>query len=260
MSNEQLWDEKHLLEEMERIVNEATAQGVILRGLGAAAIRKHTHGFAQECKILARPLTDLDFITYSKQERRVLDVLKKCGYMQDRARAYMRNLLGRSVLEDPNRRLIVDLFFDKLSYNHILDLRGRLEQDQFTIPLADIVLEKTQIVQINEKDVKDMILLMREHQVGQGDNETINISRICDVLSNDWGFYYTVTTNLDKIAEYAKALNDLKDPDKQDVLAKITQIKTSIESTPKSMGWKMRARVGPKKKWYTDVEELYSGH
>jgi hypothetical protein len=255
-----LWDESHLLEEMERIVKNATADGVILRGLGAAAIRKHSHGFAQKCKVLARPLTDLDFMTYSKRERRALEVLKNCGYHQDRGRTYMRNLLGRSVLEDPTRKLIVDLFFDKLSYNHILDLHGRLEQDPLTIPLADILLEKTQIVQINEKDVKDMILLLREHPVGQEDNEMISSSRICEVLSNDWGFYYTVTANLDKISQYANGLNDLEEPDKVDVLSKITQIKTAIESSPKSLGWRMRARVGPKKKWYADVEELYAGH
>ncbi len=259
MGNE-LWDEGHLLDEMERVVKTATDQGVILRGLGAAAIRKHSHGFARECKILARPLTDLDFITYSKQERAIMELLNGCGYVQDHARSYMRNLVGRSVLEDPNRKLIIDLFFDKLSYNHTLDLRGRLEQDQFTIPLADITLEKTQIVQINEKDVKDMILLLREHQVGQGDEETINLPRICDVLSNEWGFYYTVTTNLDKIAEYAKTLSGLPEPDKEDVLSKIAHIKASVESSPKSFTWKMRATVGPKKKWYTDVEELYAGH
>jgi len=255
-----LWDEKHLLEEMERIVNAASVRGVTLRGLGAAAIRKHSHGFAQECKVLARPLTDLDFITYSKQERQTMEILKVCGYHQDRARAYMRNLIGRSVLEDPNRKLIVDLFFDKLSYNHVLDLHGRLEQDAVTIPLADILLEKTQIVQINEKDVKDMILLMREHPVGQLDSETINLSRICDVLSSDWGFYYTVTTNLDKIAEYAKSLEDLREPDRNDVISKIAQIRNAVELCPKNLGWRMRARVGSKKKWYADVEDLYDGH
>jgi hypothetical protein len=255
-----LWDEEHLLEEMERIVNTATQRGVILRGLGAAAIRKHSHGFAQECKVLARPLTDLDFITYSKQERRTMEVLETCGYHQDRARAYMRNLLGRSVLEDPNKKLIVDLFFDKLSYNHLLDLHGRLEQDSFTIPLADILLEKTQIVQINEKDVKDMVLLLREHCIGQVDNETINLNRICEVLSGDWGFYYTVTTNLDKISQYAKSLDGLEEADRIDVLSKIAKIRNSIDSSPKNLGWRMRAKVGSKKKWYTDVEELYTGH
>ena len=88
----------------------------------------------------------------------------------------------------------------------------------------------------------------------------INVSRICDVLSNEWGFYYTVTANLDKISQYANGLTELEESDKMDVLSKITQIKTAIESSPKSLGWRMCARVGPKKKWYADVEELYAGH
>lgn len=259
LSNE-FWDEKHLLEEMKRIVQASTQRGVTLRGLGAVAIRIHSHGFAQECKVVARPLTDLDFITYSKQESRAMEVLKDCGYHQDRAREYMRNVLGRSILENPDTKLIVDLFFDRLSYNHTLDLRGRLEHDPMTMPLADIFLEKTQIVQINEKDVKDMILLLREHPAGQGDNETINVNRICDVLSTDWGFYYTVTSNLDRVSQYAKDLNGLEKPDRTDILSKIAQIQSAIESSPKSIGWRMRAKIGPKKKWYENVENLYAGH
>ena len=29
-----------------------------------------------------------------------------------------------------------------------------------------------------------------------------------------------------------------------------------IEKEPKSVGWKLRARVGTKKQWYNDVEEV----
>jgi hypothetical protein len=254
------WDETHLLQEMKRIVKAATERGVILRGLGAAAIRNHSHGFADKCAAVVRPLTDLDFITYSKQERQAMEVFKECGYIQDRAREYLRNISGRSILEDPTTHLVVDLFFNKLSYNHTIDLSKRLENDPLTIPLADLVLEKTQIVQINEKDVKDTILMVREHPIGSNDNETINTNRICDVLSNDWGFYYTVSTNLEKISQYAKQSTGLEQADITDVNGKIDNIKTAIESAPKSMGWKMRARAGPKKKWYDDVEELYAGH
>ena len=29
-----------------------------------------------------------------------------------------------------------------------------------------------------------------------------------------------------------------------------------IEKEPKSLGWKLRAKVGTKKQWYNDVEEV----
>jgi len=242
------------------MVETAQKHDAVLRGLGAAAIRSHSIKSADKYPALRRALTDLDFITYSKHEKRVMTALSECGYHQDRARGYIRAVSGRSILENPNTKLIVDLFFDKLAYNHTIELNGRLESDPLTIPLAELVLEKTQIVQINEKDVKDMILLLLEHPVGSVDQETVNIDRICGILSNDWGFYYTVTTNLNKIAEYAKEHHELADDDRKDVLAKIEKLKEAIESTPKSFGWKMRARVGPKRKWYNDVEELVAGH
>jgi len=75
----------------------------------------------------------------------------------------------------------------------------RLEIDYPTISLADLLLEKMQIVKLNEKDILDTIVMLREHDVGEGDKETINSDRVSGLLSDDWGFYYTVTTNLGKI-------------------------------------------------------------
>jgi hypothetical protein len=253
-------EEKLLLDEMKKMIDHATTRSAVLRGLGATAIRSHSHGFAEKCQIVRRPLTDLDFITYSKHERKVMDALNDLGYQQDRARAYVRAVSGRSILENLRTHLVVDLFFDKLTYNHTVELNGRLELDSLTIPLADLVLEKTQIVQINEKDVLDMILLLREHPLGSDDHEKVDVDRICSVLSQDWGFYYTVTNNLGKIADYAKSLEGLGEEDRNDVLSKVDQLRKAISASPKSFGWKMRAKVGPKKKWYQDVEELVAGH
>jgi hypothetical protein len=255
-----LLEQEHLIDEMKRVVGRANGKGVILRGLGATAIRIHSESFAEKCPVVTRNLTDLDFITYGKQEKRVMEVFRECGYEQDRARAYIRTISGRSILENSSKQIVADLFVDRLSYNHRIELNGRLELDPLTIPLADLLLEKTQIVQINEKDVKDSILMLRQHPLGDGDDETVNIQRLCRVLSDDWGFYYTVTNNLARISQYAKELQGFGDDDQKDVLSKIEQLKAAIETSPKSLGWKMRARVGPKRKWYNDVEELVEGH
>ncbi len=245
---------------MKTLVGQASAHDAVLRGIGAVAIRSHSLSFADKCPEIRRPFTDLDFMTYSKHEKRVMGALKECGYHQDNARAYIRGVTGRSMLENTEKKIVVDLFFDRLSYNHKIELNGRLEADPLTIPLADLFLEKTQIVQINEKDVKDTILMLGEHPLGKSDTETLNTDRICDILSNDWGFYYTVVNNLGKVADYANQLNGLNDGDKTEILSKIEQLRNLIENSPKSFSWKMRARVGPKKKWYADVEELVAGH
>jgi len=255
-----LLDDETLVKELIRIVDYSKKKGIIVRGLGAVAIRTHSHGFEEKCPDVKRPLTDLDFITYSRYDTIIGDVFKNFGYLQDRVQSYLKVITGRSILKNPDTHITVDLYFDKLIYNHVISLEGRLEQDAYTIPLADLVLEKMQIVQINEKDVKDVILLLREHPLGVSDQETVNINRICKVLSEDWGFYFTVINNLDKVSRYVDNLETFNENDRRDILQKIGQLKKSIESSPKSLSWKIRAKIGTKKKWYNDVEELYSGH
>jgi hypothetical protein len=139
---------------------------------------------------------------------------------------------------------------------HDIDFKGRLELDHPTIPLAEMLLEKLQIVQINEKDVKDVIILLREHEIGDKDEETINAKYIAKLLADDWGFYYTVTTNLNKIKNLLDDYNELVENDKKLVESRIDNLLNIVEQKPKSLGWKMRAKIGTKKQWYRVVEEI----
>ena len=77
------------------------------------------------------------------------------------------------------------------------------------------------------------------------------------MLSKDWGFYYTVTTNLKKTDRYVDKCEGLTDDDRKDIKSKIAELLDRIEKAPKSTGWKMRASIGAKKKWYRDVEEVH---
>lgn len=99
----------------------------------------------------------------------------------------------------------MDVFLDRLNMCHIIDFKNRLEVESETIPLAEMLLEKMQIVNPAEKDFIDTILLLREHSVGNVDFETINITRIANILSRDWGFYYTATKNLKELLMYLPA-------------------------------------------------------
>jgi len=151
---------------------------------------------------------------------------------------------------------MVDVFFDKLEMCHTIDFRNRLRLDKPTITLADMLLEKMQIVKINEKDIIDTIVLLRAHDIGENDKDKVNIKYVSKLLSNDWGFYYTVTMNLKKVKELCKKYNVLSNEDMKDVTSKIDRILEKIEKEPKSMKWKMRAKIGPSKKWYKEVEEV----
>lgn len=247
------------IEEATKIVELAEKRGIILRIMGACAVKLHCPKCGYLHKKMGRELTDIDFISYSKFEPDMEEFFKDLGY---KPREYLSKYwarataLGRQIYDDEKNKRAVDVFFDKLQMCHTIDFRRRLELDCPTITLADIILEKMQIVKINEKDVKDTIILLREHKVGENDTETINEKYIARLLSKDWCFYYTVTTNLNLIRDFSKRYEALTKEDHNDVSTKIDALLEVIEKEPKSLGWKMRAKIGTRKKWYTEVGEV----
>jgi hypothetical protein len=118
------------------------------------------------------------------------------------------------------------------------------------------LLEKMQIVQINEKDLIDSIMLLREHPVGSTDKETINAEVIASTLGNDWGYWRTVTGNLKLLNEVIDNYEGLSQDDRNIVRKRIQELETRIETEPKNLRWKARAKIGERVKWYKDVEEL----
>ena len=243
------------VQEALRIIGEADKRGIRLRLLGATAVKLHSPKFAYLYEDMQRALTDLDLISYSRFRPLLKDFLKSLGYTAD-DRFIALHGHKRQIYYDETNKRTVDIFIDKLAFCHIIDFAGRLELDNPTITLADIILEKMQIVQINEKDIKDTIIMLREHEVGEIEKETVNAKYIAKRLSDDWGFYYTATTNLKKVKDFLPEFKALNENDRSDVSSKIDRLLAYIENEPKSFGWKMRARVGPSKKWYTEVEEI----
>jgi hypothetical protein len=119
-----------------------------------------------------------------------------------------------------------------------------------------MVLEKTQIVQINEKDVIDMIMLFLEHGLGEDDREIINIKRIAKLCAEDWGLWRTVSMNLEKIDKLTQSYDTLNSEHKARVSSQVGEALRLMEAEPKSMAWRLRARVGDRVKWYKDVDEV----
>ncbi len=243
-----------ILNEALRVVEEAKKEGIPLRVIGACAIFIHSKNFQELYLKLGRELTDLDFITYNKYREKIKSLLLKLGYEVDERFMYYFGEFRHKYYER-NKNIILEVFFDKIEMCHTIDLSGRLELDYPTITPTDLLMEKLQIVEINEKDLKDLILLLRAHEVTYGGDDVIDVAYIAKLLSDDWGFYYTVNLNLEKIRSYLNKL-EIEEYDKENVNEKIDKIKKAIESEPKSLKWRMRAKIGPRKKWYREVEEV----
>ena len=240
------------IEEALRVVELADERNLTLRVIGATAIRLRCPKYTPLHKKMNREFSDLDFVGYTKQGSKIMRLLEENGY-EKRALRPSYGLEMRHIYLDNKNNRTVDVFLDKLLMCHTIDFRNRLEIDYPTVPLAELLLTKIQIVNFAEKDLKDIIVLLREHNIGKKDSGTINSDRIAEIMSKDWGFYYTATTNLKKIRDLLPTLDPLKKEDIKDVEAKINQILDEIEKRPKSFKWKMRAKVGTKKKWYTEV-------
>lgn len=247
------------VQEAKNIVEEAQNYGIFLRVLGATAFRIHCPEYVNVHIAMQRELSDIDFASYFKEGKKVEQFFSKHQFHSDRKQAALTPGLfeGRHIYENPETGLHVDVFEDKLNMCHIVNFNNRLHVDSPTIPLAELTLEKLQIIRINEKDVKDMLMLFAAHPVGDHDQETINGKFIAGIMSKDWGFYYTSTMNLGKIRngmERYQALFSAQDV--QNIPMRIDQLLEMIEREPKSLKWKTRAAIGTRVQWYNDVEEV----
>jgi hypothetical protein len=246
-----------MLDEGKRLVEEARKRGLHLRLLGAIAFQFHCPKFSYLSTKLERVLTDIDFAGYSKENRELAEMMRGFGYEDEPA---VTALFGhkRLIWDNKTNGVHIDIFLDSLEMNHDIPFKDRLDLDELTIPLADMLLEKMQIVQLNEKDYIDTIMLIREHAIGENGNtpETVDAGYIAKLLASEWGFYYTVTTNLGKVQNRLTQYGELTTEDRHDITKKTEALLKRIDEEPKSFSWKMRAKVGPRNKWYRDVEEV----
>jgi len=235
---------------MQTILDSAKADNIKLRLIGSIAVRMHSE--SARAQVIPRALTDIDLVGYSKQCEQIMALFQELGYVGDED---FNALHGSERLFFSGKDgLRIDVFLDVLSMSHKLDLRGRLELDYPTVPLTDLLMTKLQIAELNEKDVKDMICLLYDHELADSDApEKINSRYVADLCAEDWGIYKTFIINLNRILIYLDKLgeNEMRDHTRK----QCESLLQKIEAAPKSMKWKMRARVGEKKRWYRLPEE-----
>ena len=155
----------------------------------------------------------------------------------------------------PNKRR-VDIFLDIFDMCHKINLKDRLTLDPLTISMADLLATKLQIFKTNEKDFKDITAMLLDHEIADKDSpDVINGNRIASLCADDWGIYKTFTIVLDKTASMLDKFG-LTPKDQEIVKERLQRIRGLIEKEPKTMGWKMRAKLGEKKAWYMLPDDM----
>jgi hypothetical protein len=256
------------LAEALRIVAAADQAGLLLRLMGGMAVRAHAPEWTHRTR---RVEVDLDFATRSKDRKAVFALLEREGYTPDkRHNALFGQHQGYFV--DEARRRPVDVLVDKLEMCHRIEFADRLGTSHPTLPVADLLLSKLQIVKINRKDVLDALVLLAEHPLAKDDGAqestqgegAISLPRILAHTSSDWGWWRTVTGNLKVLQEFLDTdfteadLDVGPRPVRYQVRDQLAGLRDAIEAAPKSTRWRLRAAVGERQQWYVEPEEV--GH
>ena len=245
-------DSNRLLEEARRLIDGATQHGIVLRLLGGLAI-----GFlTPELPPRTRAGQDLDFGSVVSNRRALSDLLAERGYEPDRN---FNALYGNKQLyfAHPGTGLAVDVLLDKLHMCHTLEFADRLERLPYTLDPMDLLLSKLQIVELNEKDADDCLRLLVSFPLKESeDPNAMDIRVFRSILSDDWGWWKTITLNLDRIRNVlADGARPALAGGRLDPGVQLDALAAAAEQVPKTRRWKLRSRIGERKRWYELPEE-----
>jgi hypothetical protein len=237
--------------EGERLLEAAAGAKVELRLTGGVAIAKicpsarHPH--------LRRTYSDIDLVGRSRSGGAIESFFDQVGYRADEE---FNNLHGghRLFFTDPDRNREADVFLDEVRACHRLDLRHRLDVWPSTLPPADLLLSKLQVVETNEKDFQDIFAILLDHELTE-DESGICVPYLVEICSTDWGWWRTVTMVAARSSDRAAQIL-IDQTERETVQTRLTQILSALESSKKSRKWKMRARIGDRVAWHEDPEEV----
>ena len=235
-----------VIAEAERISAAARALKVPVKLVGGAAVNLHSR--SARAAPLKRKYGDLDFVAASKQRQAAEKLFESLGYEGDRRFNTLNGHQRLLYLDAVNGRQI-DIFIDRMRMCHVIELADRLGGDDPCLTPADLLLSKLQVFEVNMKDLVDSIALLLDHPIADHDDDAINGSYLAQLLSQDWGLY---RLNTARIRETAKELPVPADTVNQ----RLDELWARTEAHPKSLKWRLRAKVGDRMSWYELPEEV----
>lgn len=253
---ELIQQEKNFLKLLEQLLQKAKQFQCTIRVIGSIAFRIKAPEYSYIEYKNNRYLTDIDFVTHAKDILKVQDMFFSLGWQEDQG---VLRLFGdkRRIFYHPTEDIHSDIFIDKLRFCHIIDFRKRLEIDYPTISLIDLLLEKLQIVEINKKDLVDMMILLRKYEIStdSADITSIDGAYLAKICAGNWGWWKTAKQNIQKVMDFCSEY--LQKEDAEIVIKRCEKLIHIIDQKKKTIAWKMRSLIGEKMKWYNQVEEVH---
>jgi hypothetical protein len=205
--------------------------------------------------LLGRDYADVDLVAHRRGSREVRDLLEAAGYVPERAFNATHGA-SRLLYHAPDGAFHIDVFLDHFTMSHELDFEARLEVEPLTLTAADLLLAKLQVAEVNRKDLTDAAMLLIDHELADGDGPArLNAAYVSEVCAADWGLHTTAGDNLDALDRLTGEL-ELSAEEAGTLRARTGTLRERMEQAPKSRGWKLRARIGRRKRWYETPEEV----
>lgn len=238
-----------LREEAPRVLDAVGERGLAAGAVGGLAV--HLRCPSARRPPLAREYKDLDLVARRDDTRELTTCLTELGYAADQE---FNALHGRRRLLfwDVRNERQLDVFVDEMVMCHTLDLRDRVRAGEPALDPADLLLAKLQVVELNEKDLKDAAALLTDHEPGEPGG--LDADRIATLFAGDWGWWRTGTATLERVAGYAQGLDGFDEGAR--VGERAARLRERIDAEPKSRRWRMRAKIGERVRWYELPEEV----
>jgi hypothetical protein len=161
----------------------------------------------------------------------------------------------RLLFQDRGNDRKLDVFVGQFELNHAIPITRRIDVEPVTIPLAELLLTKLQVVEYTDKDMRDTIALLLDHEVSDHDGDAINGEVVAALTAEDWGLWRTTEINLERIRTGLRDVG-LDPADEQIVRERVDAVWQRIEGREKSRRWRLRAKVGERKRWYAVPDEV----
>jgi hypothetical protein len=202
----------------------------------------------------------MDFASVSTSKRGVMEFFAELGFHGDQR---FNTLYGdkQMYFTTPDAKTTVDVIMDRLNMCHVLDFRARIDRMPYTLDVTDLLLSRLQIYELNRKDVHDLLHLLSAYEVRGGDDPgTVGLARVGQVVGEDWGWWRTTTGNLDKLVHLGSGEHSDLVPNARvyDPIDQAKHVREFCDACPKTIKWKLRAKVGDRVQWYQLPEEV--GH
>jgi hypothetical protein len=240
-----------IIAEAERLLDAARTNDVPVRLIGGLAVYFHTEEIPQP---LARSYEDIDVATTKSASRDAGQLIAALGYEPSREFNAL-NGSRRLLFHDVHNERKLDVFVGTFELCHTIPITRRMALDEQTIPLAELLLTKLQVVELTKKDLYDIATLLCRHDIGTHDEDQINGDVIAELTAEDWGLWRTVKLNVERVHEQVGSIS-LDDDARELVLRRTTVLWERIEREPKSRKWRVRDRVGDRKRWYELPDEV----